>query len=94
VFRENPEITKTFPASAGVFVADHRDDRSEDNLTNGWRMDFFRSGSARQRAAHYLQQAANLRQIGEDESVQKIREILFATAEQYQRLAEGLLQPD
>jgi hypothetical protein len=53
-----------------------------------------RSRSARQRAARYLEQAAKLRQVGEAEPVQKIREILLAAAEQYQKLAESLLQPD
>jgi len=56
--------------------------------------DFFRSGSARQRAARYLEQATKLRQVGEAEPVQKIREILLAANEQYQKLAESLLQPD
>jgi hypothetical protein len=55
-------------------------------------MDLLRSGTARQRAKHYLEQAASLRQIAEAEPVQTIREILLATAEKYQNLAESLWQ--
>jgi hypothetical protein len=53
-------------------------------------MDFFRSGSARQRAARYLEQANKLRHIAETEPVERIRKLLLATAEQYQELAAGL----
>jgi hypothetical protein len=53
-------------------------------------MDLLRSGSAHQRAAHYLEQAEKLRQIADAEPVERIRKLLLATAEQYQELAAGL----
>jgi hypothetical protein len=51
-----------------------------------------RYGSPRQRAAQYVEQAASLRQSAEAEPVQEIRQILLAAAEQYQKIAESLLQ--
>jgi hypothetical protein len=48
---------------------------------------FFRSGSVRQRAAHYQDQADKLRHLAEAEPVEKIRTLLLEAAQQYQELA-------
>jgi hypothetical protein len=52
-----------------------------------------RSGP-RQRAAHYPEQAHNLRQMAETESVERIRTVLRETADRYQALADLLSRPD
>jgi len=46
--------------------------------------------SARQRAAHYEQQADRLRRMAEAEAVAQMRDQLLAVAQQYQQLAENL----
>jgi hypothetical protein len=46
-----------------------------------------RSGP-RQRAAHHREQAHNLRQMAEAESVERIRTVLRETADRYQTLAD------
>ena len=56
-------------------------------------MDLVRSGAAPQRAQHYLEQAEKLRTLAGTESVAKIRDMLLYAAEQYQQLAESLMQP-
>lgn len=56
-------------------------------------MDLVRSGAAPQRAQHYLEQAKKLRELAGAESVAKIRDMLLAAAEQYQQLAESVMQP-
>jgi hypothetical protein len=53
--------------------------------------------TAPQRAQRYLEQAEKLRLLAGAESVAKIRDVLIVAAEQYQQLAESLLeakQPD
>ena len=60
-------------------------------------MDLVRSGPAPQRAQRYLEQAEKLRLLAGAESVAKIRDVLIEPAEQYQQLAETLVeakQPD
>ena len=52
--------------------------------------DLPRAGSARQRAANYLQRAAKLRDMAEAETVSEIRSLLLQAAEQYQKLADRL----
>ena len=50
-------------------------------------MDLVRSGTPRQRAAHYQDQSDRLRQLAEMEAVERIRQLLLAVAQQYQELA-------
>jgi hypothetical protein len=56
-------------------------------------MDLVRSGPAPQRAQRYLEQAEKLRDLAGGESVAKIRDMLLYAAEQYQQLAENVMQP-
>jgi hypothetical protein len=56
-------------------------------------MDLVRSGPAPQRAQRYLEQAEKLRDLAGAESVAKIRDMLLYAAEQYQQLAESVMQP-
>jgi hypothetical protein len=56
-------------------------------------MDLVRSGPAPQRAQRYLEQAEKLRELAGTESVAKIRDTLLFAAEQYQQLAENVMQP-
>jgi len=56
-------------------------------------MDLVRSGPAPQRAQRYLEQAEKLRELAGGESVAKIRDMLLFAAEQYQQLAESVMQP-
>ena len=50
----------------------------------------FPSRSAKERAAHYLQEAAKFRRMADTEDVGYIRVQLISVAEQYQRLADSL----
>jgi len=56
-------------------------------------MDLVRSGPAPQRAQRYLEKAEKLRDLAGAESVAKIRDMLLYAAEQYQQLAESVMQP-
>ena len=56
-------------------------------------MDLVRSGPAPERAQRYLKQAEKLRELAGAESVAKIRDMLLFAAEQYQQLAESVMQP-
>jgi hypothetical protein len=60
---------------------------------NGLGMDLNRSGTPRERAAHYRQRAANLLQMAEAELVESIRIVLRETAAQYHKLADYLNRP-
>src|SRR5689334_1774362 len=57
--------------------------------SNGREMDF-RTRSAKERAAHYQQEAEKFRRMAAAEPVEHIREQLIRVAEQYQRLADTL----
>jgi hypothetical protein len=48
--------------------------------------------SAKQRARHYREQAKHFRRLSEAEPIEGIRQQLAALAEQYQQLADLLLQ--
>ena len=50
----------------------------------------FRTRSAKERAAHYQQEAEKFRRMAAAEPVEHIREQLIRVAEQYQRLADTL----
>jgi len=56
-------------------------------------MHLVRSGPAPQRAQRYLEQAEKLRELAGTESVAKFRDTLLFAAEQYQQLAENVMQP-
>ena len=53
-------------------------------------MDLGRSGTARERAAHYRDNAARLRQMAAAESIEHTRRALDDAAEQYEWLADRL----
>jgi hypothetical protein len=50
----------------------------------------FPTRTAKQRAAHYEQEADKFRRMAEAEPVEHIRQELLAVAEQYQKLADSL----
>jgi hypothetical protein len=50
----------------------------------------FPTKTARERAAHYEQEAEKFGRMAEAEPVENIRQELLAVAEQYRRLAESL----
>ena len=50
----------------------------------------FPTRTAKQRAAHYEQEAGKFRRMAEAEPVEHIRQELLAVAEQYQKLADSL----
>ena len=51
----------------------------------------FVATAAHARAAHYREQAAQLRDMAEAEPIGKLRDRLLDVAAQYDRLAEGLI---
>ena len=59
------------------------------NGTTAREMDF-RTRTAKERAAHYEQEAEKFRRMAEAEPVEHIRQELLAVAEQYRRLADSL----
>ena len=50
----------------------------------------FPTRTAKERAAHYEQEAENFRRMAETEPVEHIRQELLAVAEQYQKLADSV----
>src|SRR2546423_15721536 len=50
----------------------------------------FRTRTAKERAAHYEQEADKFRRMAEAEPVEHIRQELLAVAEQYRKLADSL----
>ena len=50
----------------------------------------FPTRTAKERAAHYEQEAEKFRRMAEAEPVENIRQELLGVAEQYRRLAESL----
>ena len=50
----------------------------------------FPTRTAKERAAHYEQEADKFRRMAEAEPVENIRQELLAVAEQYRRLADSL----
>ena len=67
---------------------------SRNTTTIGLGMELKRSGTPRERAPHYRQQADHLHQMAEAESVERICIVLRETAAQYQKLADYLSRPD
>jgi hypothetical protein len=59
------------------------------NGTTAREMDF-PTRTAKERAAHYEQEAEKFRRMAEAEPVENIRQELLGVAEQYRRLAESL----
>jgi hypothetical protein len=64
---------------------------SRNAIKMAWEMNF-PGRTARERAAHYEQEAEKFRRMAAAEPVEHIREELIRVAEQYQRLADGLIR--